>query len=477
MTHSSPRSVLLCATMLACLTGTASAALPAAARLVTSPVDDTARIALTRDVPGALAGARDQGLIDDNMALPHVRLVLRRPPALQDALDTLTRNQQIKGSPQYHQWLKPSELRAYGPAQSDIDQVTAWLVRQGLSVNSVSPSGMSIDFGGTAGRVAAAFKTPLHTVLRGVESHISNLAAPAIPEALAPVVTGVTLSNFFPVPAMARITPNYTANTPYGTFYAVAPLDFATIYNINPLRTSNNFYGAPITGTGVTIGLIEETKILDSDFNNFRNKFGLGTYSGTLSQIHPGGCKSPGFNGDEGEAALDAEWSSAVAPDATIIEASCRGTPPFEFGVLTTLTNMVEVGTTATVFSISYEAEETAAGYSFIQTWTNLLQEGAAEGIAIFVASGDNGTSADRNSVDSDGLFVNGLADSAYNVSVGGTDFYDTALGEDTTYWRARNKTNGESALSYVPEIPWDNSCASSIIWKFHRRQERDSAV
>jgi subtilase family serine protease len=64
-------------------------------------------------------------------------------------------------------------------------------------------------------------------------------------------------------------------------------------------------------------------------------------------------------------------------------------------------------------------------------------------------------------------LFVNGLADSAYNVSVGGTDFYDTALGEDAQYWRAKNKSHGESALSYVPEIPWDNSCASSILWKF----------
>ncbi len=453
--------------MLASLAGSAFAAtLPSAARLVISPVDDNARIALTRDIPGALAGARDQGAIADDTALPHVRLALRRPAALQEALDTLTHNQHVKGSPQYHQWLKPADLRAYGPAQSDIDHVTAWLRRQGLTVNSVSPSGMSIDFAGTAGRVAAAFKTPLHTVFRGVEAHISNVAAPAIPEALAPVITGVTLSNFFPVPAMARVTPNYTANTPDGTFYAVTPLDFATIYNINPLRTSNNFYGAPITGAGVTLAVIEQTRILEHDWKNFRGKFGLSGYKGTLTQIHPG-CKSPGYTGDEGEAALDAEWSSAVAPDAAIIEASCQGTAPFEFGVLTTLTNMVENGTTATIFSISYETDETAGGYSFIQTWTNLLQEGAAEGIAIFVASGDNGTSADRSEIDSDGLFVNGLADSAYNVSVGGTDFYDTALGEDSKYWRAKNQSHGESALSYVPEIPWNNSCASSILWKF----------
>ncbi len=461
MIHSLPRALLLCATALAGMAGTACAA-----PQLNGPVDDHVRAVLTRDLPGALAGTRDQGAIDDKMALPHIRMALTRPAALQAALDTLTTNQQVRGSAQYHQWLKPSQLRAYGPAQSDIDQVTAWLKRQGLTVNSVSPSGMSIDFGGDVGHVAAAFGTSLHRVFRGTQAHIANISAPAIPAALAPVVTGVTLSDFFPVPAMARITPNYTANTPYGTFYAVTPQDFATIYNITPLRSSNNFYGAPITGAGVTIGLIEETKILEHDWKDFRGKFGLGGYAGTLTLTHPD-CKSPGFNGDEGEAALDAEWATAVAPDANIVEYSCSGTAPFEFGVLTALTKVVEKGTTATVLSVSYEAEETAAGYSFIQTWTNLLQEGAAEGIAIFVASGDNGTSADRNTIDSDGLFVNGLADSAYNVSVGGTDFYDTALGENAEYWRNKNQPHGLSVKSYVPEIPWDNSCASSILWKY----------
>ncbi len=461
MIHSKPRTLLLCATAFASMAGAAYAA-----PLVNGAVDDHVRVTLTRDLPGALAGARDQGAIDDNTALPHIRLALKRPRALQAALDTLTANQHVRSSAQYHQWLKPSQLRAYGPAQADIDQVTGWLARQGLTVNGVSPSGMSVDFGGDARHVAAAFGTTLHHVFRGTEAHIANMSPPAIPAALAPVVTGVTLSNFFPVPAMARITPNYTANTPNGTYYAVTPQDFATIYNVNPLRTSHNFYGAPITGAGVTIGLIEQTKIFEHDWKNFRGKFGLSGYAGTLSLTHPG-CKSPGFTGDEGEAALDAEWASAVAPDATIIEYSCAGTAPFEFGVLTALTNVVEKGTTATVFSISYETDETAGGYSFIQTWTNLLQEGAAEGIAIFVAAGDNGTSADRNAIDGDGLFVNGLADSAYNVSVGGTDFYDTALGKDAEYWRAKNQSHGESALSYVPEIPWDNSCASSILWKF----------
>ncbi len=457
---------LLAATALPLLSGAALAALPQAAPLVAGPVDDRVTVALTGDRPGALAIARDQAELAGSTMLGHVRLELKRPAELQAALDRLVHDQQVKGSADYQHWLKPADLRAYGPAQSDIDSASAWLQSHGLQVNAVSRSGMSIDFGGTAAAISGAFHTELHTVMIGAESHIANMSAPSIPAALSPLVTGVTLSNFFPKPAMHRVPPAYTSTSIYGTYYAVAPPDFATIYNLNPIRGVQNFYGQPITGTGITLAVVEQTTIKKDDWNHFRKVFGLSGYSGTLSLQHPG-CASPGMTGDEGEAALDAEWSSAVAPDASIIEASCPTTAPLNFGVETTLQNLVEMGTPATIFSISYGGDEVADGFAFLQGWNNLLEEGASEGIAIFVSSGDSGSSAGPYSIATNGLFVNGLADSAYNVSVGGTDFYDSALNENSTYWLPKNKMSGSSAKSYIPEIPWDNSCASKILWQF----------
>ena len=71
------------------------------------------------------------------------------------------------------------------------------------------------------------------------------------------------------------------------------------------------------------------------------------------------------------------------------------------------------------------------------------------------VSSGDSGSSCDRNQIDSNGLGSNGLAANPYDLSVGGTDFYDTALNEDSMYWSAKNHGPGKgSALSYIPEIP-----------------------
>ena len=79
-----------------------------------------------------------------------------------------------------------------------------------------------------------------------------------------PVVAGVTLNNFFPKPMLQRATPGFTAPTQFGTFYAVTPPDFATIYNENPLFDGSAL-GLPITGAGVTVALLEQTKIHPSD--------------------------------------------------------------------------------------------------------------------------------------------------------------------------------------------------------------------
>ena len=462
----------LCATMLFAATPLYAArpTLQAATPLVNGAIDDSVLSTLSGDHAATLPRAEDRGALDDNLVLAHVMIGLKRPPALQAALNKLTSQQYSTGSPNFHQWITAADLRAFGPAQADIDAVTTWLKSHGLTVNRVSPSGMSIDAAGRAADFASAFHTPLHNVALNGEAHIANISDPSIPAALAPVVQGITLSNFFPKPNLVRTKPLFTipAHGKYPAFYAVAPADFATIYNLNPLL-SGSYFGIPITGAGITIAVVEQTNIRSNDWNRFRSVFGLSGYSGTLSLQQPGGCANPGFTGDEGEAALDSEWSSASAPDANIIEAACAGSN-LTFGVMTTLQNIVEMNTTkATILSISYGGSEQGNGLTFLQMWANLVQEGAAQGYSIVISSGDSGVSADEGSIDVDGLAVNGLASNEYDTSIGGTDFYDTALNQTKQYWKQGNTKQGQSsARSYVPEIPWNNSCASSIIATYY---------
>jgi subtilase family serine protease len=447
----------------------ASPCLAAAPALVTTAIDDNATVVLPGNHAAAIAYAVDEGAIEASHVLPHVILTLKRAPAVQAAFDALVEAQQTRGSPSYHRWASIAQIREYGPAQADIDKVTGWLRAHGLTVNAVSPSGMTIDFSGTSQQIGAVFHTALHRyTLRG-ETHTANTKDVAIPVALTPVVDGVTLSNFFPRPNAVPTRPLFTIHLGQGEtpFFAVVPQDFATIYNLNPLLNGTNAFGTPITGAAVTIAVVEQTNIHEKDWTRFRSYFGLSGYSGQFRPLHPGRCADPGYTGDEVEAAIDAEWAGAPAPDADIVEASCAATE-LTFGVQTSLQNLVEgTSTDATIYSISYGGCEQEEGLPFLQAWSNLTEEGAARGISILISSGDSGSSCDRSIIGSNGLGVNGLAANPYVTSVGGTDFYDTALGKTHQYWRHDNSYGGHgSALSYVPEIPWDNSCANAIVAK-----------
>ena len=306
------------------LAGVGSAA--AAAPLVTSKVDDSVTTAITGERSTYLSIAKDQGVVSDSTPMTHAQIVLKRPPALQAAFDKLVNDQLDRKSASFHHWLTPADLKNYAPDAADVAKVVAWLQSHGLTVNKVSPSAMMIDVSGPASALSAAFHTSLHNVvLPNGEAHIANMTDLAIPAALAPVLRGATLSNFFPKPNYVKKSPNYTFPFDHLLLYAVVPADFATIYNLNPLFSGNNLYGAKIAGAGVTIAVVEQTLIRRFDWDTFRTTFGLSGYAGKLAYQLPGACDNPGFTGDEAEAAIDAEWSSAVAPDATIIEAACSG--------------------------------------------------------------------------------------------------------------------------------------------------------
>lgn len=68
----------------------------------------------------------------------------------------------------------------------------------------------------------------------------------------------------------------------------------------------------------------------------------------------------------------------------------------------------------------------------------------------------------------SEALRPTDFASTPYNVATGGTDFLDTALNENSTYWKNSNSRTGTSAVSYVPEISWDASCASSVLYTYY---------
>jgi hypothetical protein len=434
--------------------------------LITQSVNDGTLFRLAGNIPPAAQNAaNDRGSAPDTMALPHMLLQLRRPAAQEQALQTLIEQLHDPSSPNYHQWLSAEQLGAqFGPAASDIQTITNWLTQHGFTVNAVLANRMAIDFSGTAGQVRTALHTDIHYLEVNNVTRFANVNDPQIPAALAAAVVGVAaLNNIPPKPMMRQAQKQYSpAGYTCGPGFAfpcelVTPADLATIYNFNPL------FSAGTTGQGQTIYLIEDTDLYtNADWTTFRSTFGIpvASYpSASLTTVNPGNCAHD-VNGDDGEAILDAEYASAGAPGAAIVIASCEN-------LLLAIQNVVNGANPPAIMSISYGFCESGNGPTLNQALYTAYQTGVAAGMSIFVSSGDGGADScdnhDSATSSTSGISASGFASTPYNVAVGGTDFSDAYNNNISTYWNSSNSPTYGSARSYIPEIPWNNSCGSEL--------------
>ena len=456
-------ALFLCAFAFATL-GSAQAPPPAPKRsLIASTINDANVVRLSGNTRPEANSANDRGRAADSFQMPPMTIQLRRSSEQEQALTQFIDQLHNPASVNYHHWLTPQQFGAqFGPTDSDIQKVTSWLRSHGFTVGTVYPSGMVISFSGTAGQVRAAFRTEIHHIeVRGVP-HIANMSDPQIPAALAPAVVGILgLHDIQPRPRIARKKSSVAQLTAGGGNFLVTPTDLATIYNFNPT------FGAGLTGQGQTIYLIEDSDLFtNSDWTTFRSVLGLSGYtSGSLTTLHPpppsgpNNCGDPGVNSDDAEAILDAEWASAAAPNAAIVMATCTD-------LFVAIQNTINAASPPAIVSISYGSCEASNTAGFNAAINSIFQQGVAEGISIFVSSGDEDAAGCDVNVNqaTHGIGVNGLASTPYNVAVGGTDFSDTFSGTTSTYWNSSNTATYGSAKSYIPEIPWNDSCASQLI-------------
>ena len=420
-------------------------------------IDEEQRVTLRGNRHPLAISQYDAGAVKPEYRMERMLLTLRPDAAQQEALTELIDGQHNPESPYYHQWLTPEQFGAsFGASEADIKQITGWLQGHGFEVEEPVAGSLSIVFSGTAAQVESAFHTPIHIYKVGGEIHHANAKDPEIPEALSEVVNGVvSLHDFRSVPqnSGSRLpTPEFTA----GSSYYLAPADFATIYNVTPL------YQQSITGTGEAVAVVARSNINLSDVRQFRTAFGLPAND---PQIIVNGT-DPGIwsSGEETEADLDVEWSGAVAKGATIKFVVSKSTSSTD-GVDLSAQYIVNHNL-APVMTTSFGLCEAALGSSGNSFLNNLWQQAAAQGISVFVSSGDNGAAGcDSASATkaTQGLGVNGLCSTPYSICVGGTEFSDP---NPSLYWSSSNAAGTQSsALSYIPEVAWNESSASSGLW------------
>ncbi len=466
-----------------------------------------------------MASAASQATpLNDSVKLAHLQLVLKPSAQRQAALETLSAQQHDPSSPNFHKWLTPAQFgTTFGVADADIAAVTSWMRAQGLTVNAVYPNKTQIDFTGTVAQIRAAFGTNEVAYTIGGKVHRSNDSNISVPTALKPVIAGVMgLNDNKPMPQ--HIAPRLASfNAQSGMFQLAAnaakapatsasgvhtdavqfptaarglvPGDISAMYGIDKLRA------AGFTGKGVTIAVVDVANMVDADYANFMQTFHLDKYNGSFTQINPAppsgptNCLDPNTvdnqQYDFDETLLDVEWSAAVAPAAHIVAAICSDadakgnatTTNFFGGAFIASANLVNASASRPdIISVSYGYGEDAIDLASKQAIDAMWAQADAEGISVFVSSGDSGSNPDFNGGLNSPTSYQGARPSAVSANAFGTSSHVTVVGGNDTadvldnttskYFRKMTDPTLGTALGYVPEIPWNQSCGNEVAAK-----------
>ncbi len=431
-----------------------------------SPASDwSRRVPLRNHLPLWANAQNSTGAASADMTL---NMVLSRSPEEQAALDQLLADQKNPASPEFHHWLTPTEFgQRFGLSQSDIQTISNWLVAQGLRIHYVSPSRTFIGFGGSAAAVGQAFGTEIRNYSVKGEARVSVSSDPLIPAALAPVVKaihGLYTIDDRPQHIMTEPQasgPNLTLAN--GANY-ITPGDFNIIYDSEP-----QFYGA-----GQTIGIVGRSRTDFDDFTNFfaRTSAPLQTPTEIVPTAFGGIDPGPAYTlppsqgvslSEQSEATLDVTRAGTIASWAAIdlvVATSASGGIEADAQYLVQTTPLP-----AQIINISYGACEAKAGPSGVTFWDTLFEQADAEGISVFVSSGDSGAAGCEQAftapvVSPPAISPNYICSSSHATCVGGTQFNDTS--DPSKYWRTDGGSNLSSANSYIPEGGWNEPTNSS---------------
>ncbi|MGD1105865.1 MAG: S53 family peptidase [Terracidiphilus sp.] len=420
---------------------------------IANPIDESRMVTLHGNVHPLARAEFDQGAVNPATRLDRMLLILNSSPAQSADLDALLAAQQEPDSPLYHKWLAAAEFGSrFGASDADLVQVSAWLELHGFTIDEIPAGRRLVVFSGSAAQVSAAFRTGLHIYRVNGTDHLANVSDPQIPATLSGLVAGVvSLHDFRRISEMRTRTPlaaqpDYSA----GATHYLFPADFATIYDLNPL------FAAGTNGTGSSIAIAARSNIRLSDVESFRSMAALPPNDPTVTLAGA----DPGLvDHDQDESTLDAEWSGAAAPAASVnlvVAATTATTDGVDLASAWIVNHAA-----ASVVSVSYGSCEQEMGATELAFYNSLWEQAASQGMSVFVASGDAGAAGCSAATANTGSAnaVNGLCSSAYSTCVGGTKFNEGS--NAAQYWSAANSSAYASALGYIPEEVWNESASN----------------
>jgi kumamolisin len=388
---------------------------------------------------GPLHGAEQVGPVDGSERI-EVTLITRRRAALpRDA----------SGAPAR---LTKAELeQGHGTDPDDLERVASAMSGLGLDVTGQHAGSRRMTVAGPVSALSEAFGTELSLVSSpspdgtGRVTHRYRENALRVPAELGGIVVAVLgLDNRPQARFQSRAADQ---SNPRSVSYT--PPQVAEIYQ----------FPANADGTGQTIGIIELGGGFSADdLNTYFSGLGLTAPSVTAQGVD-GGSNVAGQdpNGADGEVLLDIEVAGSVAPGAAQV---VYFAPNTDQGFIDAVTTAVHATPTPVAVSISWGQSEDSWTAQSRTALDAAIADGAALGVTVCVASGDNGSS---DGVSGSQAHVDFPASSPHALSCGGTSLQaDTATGQITseTVWNDGSSGGaGGGGVSDVFALPaWQAS-------------------
>jgi kumamolisin len=323
----------------------------------------------------------------------------------------------------------PEMEAKYLPLESDYERVASWLSGQGFVLFLKDSNHTNVFARGTLAQITGTLNVAFARVATGDGEFSSAVTPPSIPEALSGVILGITGLQ----PHILMRPPRSQRTAGNGVSGFVTPADVRSAYD------------APTDydGTGQTIAIIMDAVPLETDLTAFWQAASVNQSLANYSVVDVGvGAIS---SADQGEASLDVEWASGIAPGVKLRLYAISALNLSElFGAYTEILN----DGAATVVSYSAGGTEDSNAESGLQSGTQMAAQLGAAGITVLSSSGDGGSNPNPNNS------VNGYdPGNPLTVLYPASDPNVTSVGGTTTTFDANWTATSETAWSEVATV------------------------
>jgi kumamolisin len=349
----------------------------------------------------------------------------------------------------------PGELSGYGAKKADADALTVWLRDNGYEIQSVSADNTSIYATAPASQVEQTLQVQMVRVNRDGLTYTAARNAPSLPAAVGEPVQAIGgLQPFRRAHKHSRRRLPRNSNRSGPGQEASVNVENTPPYLPSEILKAYNADGLGLDGSGQTIAILIDTFPDDADMQAFWQKSNLPV---TLSQIEKINVAGGPLPPPEGEETLDAQWTSGIAPGATI---RIYATGGLEFTALDQALDQIidDIPSQPNMrqLSISLGLGETyynGPGGEIATEHQKFLKLAAA-GVNVFVSTGDAGSSPDET-----GHSATGPTQAEYEstdpcvVAVGGTTLKLESDGEVAS--EAGWSSSGGGKSMYFSRPPW----------------------